>query len=242
VHFYKVVEPTLLNKKIESNKHKNYFFDILLGCQRVHRDFVYNYIHSKNLNDKVVMTYFRYWNRDLRETEHIFETEGLEFLEESAYTHSVHRVKYYGYKMNLSQVIPFAIYNDCHYTLITETNAVNEFNFFTEKTVKPILAKRLFIAVAGQGFLKILKSYGFRTFDTVIDESYDLEPDDNTRWAMALDQLRYLTTVDPIVVQNQIKDIVEHNQNLILNREWYDDLVIQLKSEIELDLARIVDH
>jgi len=177
VHFYKVVRPSLLNEKLQSNKQKKYFFDILLGCQRTHRDFVYHYIH-----------------------------------------------------------------NDSYYTLITETNAVNEFNFFTEKTVKPILAKRLFIAVAGQGFLRTLKSFGFKTFDTVIDESYDLEPDHGTRWNMALEQLRYLTTVDPDVVQDKIKDIVEHNQTLMLNKEWYDNLVIGLNAEIEQDLARIVGH
>jgi len=242
VHFYKVVRPSLLNEKLQSNKQKKYFFDILLGCQRTHRDFVYHYIHSQDLDNKVIMTYFRYWNVDLRQTEHIFETEGLEFLEESSYTHSVHRVKYYGYKMNLAQIVPFTIYNDSYYTLITETNAVNEFNFFTEKTVKPILAKRLFIAVAGQGFLRTLKSFGFKTFDTVIDESYDLEPDHGTRWNMALEQLRYLTTVDPDVVQDKIKDIVEHNQTLMLNKEWYDNLVIGLNAEIEQDLARIVGH
>ncbi len=221
---------------------KKYFFDILLGCQRTHRDFVYHYIHSQDLDNKVIMTYFRYWNVDLRQTEHIFETEGLEFLEESSYTHSVHRVKYYGYKMNLAQIVPFTIYNDSYYTLITETNAVNEFNFFTEKTVKPILAKRLFIAVAGQGFLKTLKSFGFKTFDTVIDESYDLEPDHGTRWNMALEQLRYLTTVDPDVVQDKIKDIVEYNQTLMLNKEWYDNLVIGLNAEIEQDIAHVVGH
>ena len=142
--------------------------------------------------------------------------------------------------MNLSQIVPCSIYNNCYYSLITETNAVNEFNFFTEKTVKPVLAKRLFVVIAGQGFLKTLKSYGFKTFDTVIDESYDLEPDHATRWTMALEQVRYLTTLDPTTVQEKIKEIVEHNRNLMLNYEWYDDLVIRLRSTIEQDLVRII--
>ena len=233
VHFYKVVKNDLLEKKLEHNRQKNYFFDILLGCRRTHRDFVYNYIHSKNLTDKVIMTYFKYWNVDLRLTDHIFETEGVEFQGESNYTHTVHKVKYYGYKMNLAQIIPFVIYNDSYYTLITETNAVNEFNFFTEKTVKPILAKRLFIAIAGKGFLRTLRSFGFRTFDGIIDESYDLEEDNEKRWTMALDQLNLLIDKNPMIIKDKIKDITEHNQQLILNYEWYNDLVIQLKEELE---------
>jgi hypothetical protein len=240
VHFYKVVQPTLLEDKLKHDASKKYFFDILLGCQRPHRDFVYNYIHRESLANKVIMTFFRYWNVDLRQSDHIFETDGLEFLPESSYTHSVHQVKYHGYKMNLSQIVPCSIYNNCYYSLITETNAVNEFNFFTEKTVKPVLAKRLFVVIAGQGFLKTLKSYGFKTFDTVIDESYDLEPDHATRWTMALEQVKYLTTLDPTKVQEKIKEIVEHNHNLMINYEWYDDLVINLKLTIEQDLVRII--
>jgi hypothetical protein len=240
VHFYKVVKPDLLQIKLNSLYPKKYFFDILLGCQRLHRDFVFNYINENSLTDKVILTYFRFWHLDLRETDHIFETEGIEFLEESSYTHSVHQVKYYNYKMNLSQIVPFAIYNNSYYTLITETNAVNNFNFFTEKTVKPILAKRLFIVVAGQGFLKTLKSFGFKTFEAVIDESYDLEADQIKRWTKALEQVKYLTTVDPTVIQEKIKDIVEHNQRVMLNYEWYDDLVVKLQSEIEQDIVRTI--
>jgi|688.fasta_scaffold283330_2 hypothetical protein len=240
VYFYKMSEPNLLREKLQHGITKKYFFDILLGCKRTHRDFVYNYIHEENLTNKVLMTYFRYWNIDLRKSDHIFETDGLEFLPESSYTHSVHHVKYYGIKMNLSQIVPLEIYNNCYYTLITETNAVNEFNFFTEKTVKPILAKRLFVVIAGQGFLKTLKSYGFKTFDTVIDESYDLESNHETRWAMALEQVKYLTSTDPVIVQEKIKEIVEHNYHLIINYEWYDDLAIKLRSTIEQDLARTI--
>lgn len=233
VHFYRNVKPNLLPQKLNVANPKKYFFDILLGCQRLHRDFVYKYIHNQGLLDKVIMTYFRHWNVDLRQTDHIFETEGVEFLEESNYTHSIHQVRYYGYKMNLAQVIPFVIYNDSYYTLITETNAVNEFNFFTEKTVKPILAGRLFIAIAGKGFLRTLKSFGFQTFDGIIDESYDLEDNNEKRWTMALDQLKFLTQEDPLIIQDKIKTITNHNQQLMLNYEWYNDLVVKLKEELQ---------
>ena len=159
VGFYKIVQPELLQNKLRPHVNKSKYFDILLGCERSHRNFVYNYINNEQLLDKVIMTYYRRWNLDLRETEHIFESEGLEFLPESTYTHSVHHVLYYGRRTNLSQVIPFVIYNDSYYSVVAETNAVNEFNFYTEKIVKPILSQRLFVAVAGQGYLKRLRSF-----------------------------------------------------------------------------------
>jgi hypothetical protein len=182
--------------------------------------------------DKVVMTYYQRWNVDLRETDHIFESEGLEFLPESNYTHSVHQVRYYGHQMNLSQVVPFVIYNDSYYSVVAETNAVNEFNFYTEKVVKPILGRRLFVAVAGQGYLQRLRSFGFKTFGDVIDESYDNEPDSLLRWHMAMDQVQFLITQDPVEIYAKIKDVVEHNQRLMLDTDWYEDLSRQLAAVI----------
>jgi hypothetical protein len=223
--FYKEVQPDLLKTKLRYSVTKTKYFDILLGCIRSHRDYVFNYIHQYNLNDKVIMTYFRYWNVDLRKTEHIFESEGLEFLPESAYTHTVHHVLYYGRKTNLSQIVPFTIYNDSYYSLVAETNAVNEFNFYTEKIVKPILAKRLFVAIAGKHYLYNLRKLGFKTFDGVIDESYDNEDDDNTRWLLAMDQVRSLISQNPEEIDFKIKDVVEHNQRLMLETNWYGSVV-----------------
>jgi hypothetical protein len=232
VYFYNTVQPDLLNEKLFSQINKSKYFDILLGCRRLHRDVVYQYISDNQLLDKVTMTYYQRWNVDLRETDHIFESEGLEFLPESNYTHSVHQVCYYGHKMNLSQVVPFVIYNDSYYSVVAETNAVNEFNFYTEKIVKPILGRRLFVAVAGQGYLQRLRSFGFKTFDTVIDESYDNEADSSLRWQMAMDQVKFLTEQDPVEIYVKIKDVVEHNQRLMLDTNWYGDLSKQLVTVI----------
>lgn len=232
VYFYNSVKPNLLNEKLLPQINKSKYFDILLGCRRTHRDFVYQFILDNHLLDKVIMTYYQRWNVDLRETDHIFELDGLEFLPESNYTHSVHQVRYYGQKMNLSQVVPFVIYNDSYYSVVTETNAVNDFNFYTEKIVKPILGKRLFVAIAGQGYLHRLRSFGFRTFDTVIDESYDNESDSALRWNMALDQVRYLTEQDPVEIYAKIKDVVEHNQRLMLDTNWYTELSKRLADTI----------
>lgn len=232
-YFYQHVHPTLLVERLEHDKPKRHFFDILLGCQRPHRDFVYDFIHTRGLQEKNIITYFRRWNVDLRETEHIFESKGLEFLDESKLTHSVHQVKYYGTKINLSQIVPVDIYNYSYYSLVAETNAVNEFNFYTEKIVKPILAKRLFIVIAGQGYLNNLRSFGFKTFDGIIDESYDYEENNFKRFDMAMAQVEYLHNVDPTIIQEKIKDIVKHNHDLMLGRDWYKEVTVSLEHELE---------
>jgi len=237
VYFYNMVKPNLLHAKLTASS-KSKYFDILLGCRRTHRDFIFQYVHEHNLLDQVIMTYYQRWNVDLRQTDHIFETEGLEFLPESNYTHSVHQVKYYGHRMNLSQVVPFVIYNDSYYSIVAETNASNRFNFYTEKIVKPIMGRRLFVAIAGQGYLKNLRSFGFQTFDNIIDESYDTEENDQRRWQKAMDQVKYLTAQDPVKIQDKIKDIVEHNQHLMLTHNWYQDFTDCLTEYLARIIAR----
>lgn len=228
VYFYSTVRPNLLNEKLLPPIDKSKYFDILLGCRRLHRDVVYQYMQDNQLSDKVIMTYYQHWDQDLRQSDHIFESEGLEFLPESNYTHSVHQVQYHGHSMSLSQVVPLTIYNDSYYSVVAETNAVNEFNFYTEKIVKPILGKRLFIVIAGQGYLQRLRSFGFKTFATVVDESYDSQSDCVTRWRMALDQVKWLTEQDPEEIYVKIKDVVEHNQRLMLQHDWYGEFADQL--------------
>ena len=239
VYFYNTVQPSLLNEKLSPQINKSKYFDILLGCRRLHRDIVHQYILDNQMLDKVIMTYYQRWNVDLRETDHIFESEGLEFLPESNYTHSVHQVRYHGHKMNLSQVVPFVVYNDSYYSVVAETNAVNEFNFYTEKVVKPILGRRLFVAIAGQGYLRRLRSVGFKTFSDVIDESYDLEPDHTTRWGMAMDQVKFLTEQDPVEIYAKIKHVVEHNQRVMLETDWYQNLTKQLITVIAPYLSSV---
>ncbi len=67
------------------------------------------------------------------------------------------------------------------WNVVTETVFYDEKLHLTEKIFKPIVTKRPFILVAAAGNLAYLKSYGFKTFDRWIDESYDNETDHDVR-------------------------------------------------------------
>ena len=66
----------------------------------------------------------------------------------------------------------------------------------------------------------------------MIDERYDDESDYETRWTMAMEQVNYLNNLDPDYVLNAIKEIVEHNRNLMLEHNWYDNVVDSVRDLI----------
>jgi len=71
--------------------------------------------------------------------------------------------------------------NDAFWHIVTETVFYYNKLHLTEKIFKPIVSKQPFMLLAAPGNLAYLKSYGFKTFDTLIDESYDNIQDPDLR-------------------------------------------------------------
>lgn len=117
--------------------------------------------------------------------------------------------------LSMSMDLPIKIFDASWYSIVGETSHQNTQVFITEKTAKPIIAKRVFVLFAAQGCLEYLRSQGFQTFDGIIDESYDSEPDDRRRFDMAWEQVKLLSTLDPVEVYQRADAILEHNYNLL---------------------------
>lgn len=86
----------------------------------------------------------------------------------------------------------------------------------TEKVFKPIVAQRPFILVAAPGNLAYLKSYGFKTFDRWIDESYDQEQDHYLRIekiTAEIDKLCKLTPAELEAMYTDMQEVLEYNFN-----------------------------
>lgn len=110
--------------------------------------------------------------------------------------------------------LPTSIYNATKYSIVCETFQDKIFNP-TEKLAKPIIAKRIFVVFSCHNFLKHLRNMGFKTFDSIIDESYDSIEDTKQRFDMVFEQVKYLSTLNYLEVYNKVADILEHNYKLI---------------------------
>jgi hypothetical protein len=99
--------------------------------------------------------------------------------------------------------------------LVTETVATGRRHHLTEKTFKPIALGMPFVIVGTRGSLKYLRSYGFRTFEGIWDESYD-NAEDSDRIARIASLLRSLDEL-PIEAKQDLfeaaQEVIEHNWN-----------------------------
>lgn len=106
------------------------------------------------------------------------------------------------------------------WNIVTETNFYDEKLHLTEKIFKPIAIKRPFILVSAPGNLEYLKSYGFKTFDKWIDESYDLEPNPDIRLAMIVSEVKKLCQLTPNELNKmhqEMTEILEYNHHHFFN-------------------------
>ena len=203
---------------------KSKTFDILLGCIRPHRTKIYEYVLKNNFKDKAIMTYIQNEINPLQQldTSNWIWPDGLEPPEKDI-RWTVSPIIYQGRSMSLSTVVPINIYNETAYTVVAETNYFNHFNFYTEKIVKPILAERLFVVFSGQNYLRNLRSLGFKTFDGIINESYDDIEDTELRFQEVFKQMKYLFSHSQQEILDKIKPITEHNKKIMLETNWHQN-------------------
>jgi hypothetical protein len=99
--------------------------------------------------------------------------------------------------------------------LVTETVATGRRHHITEKTFKPIAMGMPFVIVGTRGSLEYLRSYGFRTFESIWDESYD-NAEDDVRIERIASLLRSLDELPPEGKQDLFEaaqEVIEHNWN-----------------------------
>jgi len=146
-------------------------------------------------------------------------------------------VDYHGVRTGLSRVIPINVFNETAFSIIAETDHDNTLSFFSEKTAKPMIARRPFVAFTGYKFLHNLREQGFLTFCDVIDESYDSIKDDTERYTAAFEQVKRLCSMDYECVYDTLKLVLDHNHKHIMNTDWNAFAAKKIQSLLDISLA-----
>jgi hypothetical protein len=86
--------------------------------------------------------------------------------------------------------------------------------FLTEKTFKAIKHGQPFVVVGCPGSLSALRELGYRTFDHVVDNSYDTIQNNTERWIAVRSVIAQLKSQDLHTWFESCRSDVEHNQQL----------------------------
>jgi hypothetical protein len=117
----------------------------------------------------------------------------------------------------------FKFYRNSYFSVVTETHGETKKypSFLSEKTFKAISHKHPFIVVSTTGILHMLRQLGYKTFNGIIDESYDEIEDDVERLTMITNEIERLCNLNEeqlIEFKQQALEIVEYNYNLLMSK------------------------
>lgn len=124
-------------------------------------------------------------------------------------------------------------YTDSYFNIVLETHFDADQSagaFLTEKTFKPIKHAQPFVVVGAAGSLSALRKLGYRTFDSVLDNTYDTIADNTERW-LAVRRLISQIKNNPHDLFVACVEDIRHNQQLFVSSKHIrlDQLYTQLK-------------
>jgi hypothetical protein len=122
-------------------------------------------------------------------------------------------------------------YENSLFSIVAETFFYSNVIHLTEKSFKPIINHHPFIVVSAPYTLKAIRSFGFKTFGNIIDESYDDIENHQGRFDAILAIIRDISTwstKQKAQATEKLKEIVDYNYDLIHSRP-----LVELNSFIE---------
>ena len=105
----------------------------------------------------------------------------------------------------------------------------------TEKSLRPIAMGQPFVLAATAGSLEYLRSYGFKTFGSIWDESYDLVTDPTERLIQITELMKYISTWVPYRRERNIAEaqaIAEYNRQHFFSDEFFNQVVGELTTNL----------
>lgn len=192
---------TYLETMLDRKPSKDFLYLIMDKAQRSHRDLLYFLLKNEKDFDNAVC------ERNTRNNRQMFKDlvgsygKGLYELDHNWY----------------DRFPSINLYSDTNFEIVGETfgELGNDAFFPTEKIVKPITMKHPFVVAGSKGYLKNLRTLGFKTFADHIDESYDLIHDWQDRMKAVVEVVRSIIRKGSLEFYNETKPIREHNYNVL---------------------------
>ncbi len=138
---------------------------------------------------------------------------------------------------NISADFVIEDYEHTDIEIVLETLFDDDRLHLTEKSLRPIAVGQPFVLVSTSGSLEYLKSYGFRTFDQIWDESYDTITDPQQRLKSIVDVMKSIAEWTPDIKAKKLAQaqlIAEYNKKHFFSREFFNQVIEELTQNFSL--------
>jgi len=234
-HIYrKNIPKTLENKKYEKK------FLNLNRRWRLHRPILFSLMYSRNLLGKGFISFGPCdrndnWKSRWPEMMHYFRNnpEMTELLLKSKHVRKIPPFYLDTDKLHINRatctVDTNRYYENSYFSVVSETTCLtgewyDSARFLSEKAFKPIGMKHPFIVVSVPNTLEIYRIMGYKTFSSIINESYDLELDDAKRLLMVLDEIERLSNLNETQLADflvKAREICEYNYQVLMSKDKF---------------------
>ena len=224
------------SSRIYETQYKPYKFLFLNGRSRFHRKYLLERFRLNGLLDQSLWTNLEKQTVQQQGQDPMFTSIDIKTLpakyEVERYRQQVNKTFDSGFvKSDLFSrewgeiYIEPAPYIDTYFSLVTETVFDYPYSFRTEKIWKPMAMAHPWIAVANAGYYRDIRNLGFKTFDHLIDESFDQIEDSQKRIE------RIAEVVTDLCGQN-LDEFLASAQNICkYNQQHLADMRLQVRKE-----------
>jgi hypothetical protein len=130
------------------------------------------------------------------------------------------------WKTNHFDTSPPWPYEKTFFSLVSESQVVEDTLFLSEKIWKAIANRHPFVLVGSYKTLDYLHKEGFKTFHPFIDESYDKEKHPYKRIMKVIEEVKKLCSMNQLEINeflSNIDDIIEYNYDKLINDHYHID-------------------
>ena len=128
--------------------------------------------------------------------------------------------------------------------VVLETLFDDERLHLTEKSLRPIACGHPFMLASTCGSLEYLRSYGFETFDGLIDETYDTVHDPVERLQSICQEIKRISQL-PADQKSQLfvdlRQIAQRNKQRFFSPEWQQHVINEFKTNFDLAINQIIN-
>lgn len=133
-------------------------------------------------------------------------------------------------------------YQSTEIEVVLETLFDDDRLHLTEKSLRPIACRQPFILAATHGSLQYLRDYGFKTFDSIWDETYDTIEDPYQRMQAIIQLMLEINSRSDDQQRNdteRIQQIADHNHKHFFSKDFSDSIINELRTNMNKAFEQI---